>query len=175
MAKIVADADGLIKLGKSGVLGRLLSSAEILVPRTVYREAVETGKREMYEDAFELERMLGEGRAGVVEEKEDERAGKLLEDAPSLGAGERAALRAFFAHEADAVLTDDRAFSNLLERAGIRTLVPAAAIVYLSDSGRLSRPEAIEALGRIETLLRREVYEAAMEGLIKPEKKEAAE
>jgi len=169
---MVADADGLIKLGKSRVLGRLLSSVAILVPRTVYREAVEMGKREMYEDAFELERVLGEGRAEVVGEKEDERAGRLLEGTSSLGAGERAALHAYFAHEADAVLTDDRAFLNLLERAGIRTLVPAAAIVRLSDSGRLSRSEAIEALGRIEMLLRRGVYEAAMEGLIKPEKKE---
>jgi predicted nucleic acid-binding protein len=166
MSKIVADADGLIKLGKSGALGRLLSAAEIVVPRSVYREAVEGGKKEMYEDAFELEKVLGEGGAEVVEDKQDERAEKLLKGVVSLGAGERAALHVLFAREADAVLTDDRAFLNVLGRAGIRTLTPAAAIVSLFESGRLSRMEAIEALGSIEGLLREEVYEAAMEELI---------
>ena len=166
MSKIVADADGLIMLGKSGALGHLLSAAEIVVPRSVYREAVEAGKKEMYEDAFELEKVLGEGGAEVVENQQDERAEKLLKDVTSLGAGERAALHVLFAREAEAVLTDDRAFLNVLGRAGIRTLTPAAAIVSLFESGRLSRMEAIEALGSIEGLLREEVYEAAMEGLI---------
>ena len=166
MSKIVADADGLIKLGKSGALGCLLSAAEITVPRSVYREAVEAGKKEMYEDAFELEKVLGEGGAEVVEDQQDERAEKLLKGVTSLGAGERAALHVLFAREADAVLTDDRAFLNVLGRAGIRTLTPAAAIVSLFESGRLSKAEAIEALGSIEGLLREEVYEAAMEGLI---------
>ena len=166
MSKIVADADGLIKLGKSGALGRLLSAAEIVVPRRVYREAVEAGKKEMYEDAFELEKVLGEGGAEVVEDEQDERAEKLLKDVTSLGEGERAALHVLLAREADAVLTDDRAFLNVLGRAGIRTLTPAAAIVSLFESDRLSRMEAIEALGTIEGLLREEVYEAAMEGLI---------
>jgi len=166
MSKIVADADGLIKLGKSGALGHLLSAAEIVVPRSVYGEAVEAGKKEMYEDAFELEKVLGEGGAEVVEDQQDERAEKLLKGVTSLGAGERAALHVLFAREADAVLTDDRAFLNVLGRAGIRTLTPAAAIVSLFESGRLSRMEAIEALGSIEGLLREEVYEAAMEGLI---------
>lgn len=166
MSRIVADADGLIKLGKSGALGRLLSAAEMLVPRSVYREAVEAGKREMYEDAFELEKVLGDGEVEVVEEQEDERAEGLLEGITSLGAGERAALHVLFAREADAVLTDDRAFLNVLGRARIRTLTPAATIVSLFESDRLSRAEAIEALGRIEEFLRHEVYEAAMDGLI---------
>lgn len=169
MSKIVADADGLIKLGKSGVLGRLLSAAEVLVPRAVYREAVETGKKEMYEDAFELEKVLGEGGVEVVEDQQDGRAEKLLGGVTSLGVGERAALHVLFACEADAVLTDDRAFLKVLGRAGIRTLVPAAAIVSLFEADRLRRTEAIEALGRIEEMLRGEVYEEAMEGLIRPQ------
>ena len=96
MSRIILDADGLIKLGKSGDLGRSLSGAEILVPETVYRGAVEAGKKEMYEDAFELERLLGEGKAWIVEKQEDERAKELLAGVTSLGAGERAALRVLF-------------------------------------------------------------------------------
>ncbi len=162
MSKIVVDADGLIKLGKSGTLAVLLSTAEVLVPEAVYEEAVISGKREMYEDAFELERVLREGGAEVVKE---EPAEKLLEDTPSLGAGERAALRVMYAREAEAILTDDRAFLNVLEEVGITTVVPVAVIVGLAEGAKISAEEAIEALGRIRGSVRREVYEAAMEEL----------
>lgn len=168
MTVIVADADGLIKLGKSGVLPRLLSAARILVPGAVYEEAVLAGKKEMYEDAFELERMLHEGEAEVVSEVGGEaagEAGKLLGDATSLGAGERAALGVLYAREADAVLTDDRAFVSLLRRTEATVLLPTAAIVLLARSGRMTAEEALAALERIERLVRREVYEEAKQEL----------
>lgn len=169
MAKIVADADGLIKLGRSGALGRLLLAAEVLVPEPVYEEAVVAGKRGLHEDALELEKALRGGVAEVVPEpsadERDERAEALLEEAPSLGAGERAALRLFFARRAEAVLTDDRAFANLLLREGLTVLVPTAAIVLLAEGGKMSAGEALGALRKIEGLVRRDVYEAAMEEL----------
>ena len=165
MSKVVADADGLIKLDKSGALEALLSVAEVLVPEAVYEEAVVAGKREMYEDAFELERVLREGGAKVVEAEENERAESVLEGAPALGPGERAALRVSYGSRADAVLTDDRVFLGVLAGAGVKALVPAAAIVLLAGRGGLSVEEAEAALGRIEGSVRREVYEAAMEEL----------
>ncbi len=165
MSRIVADADGLIKLGRSGALAALLSEAEVLVPEAVYEETVVVGKKEMYEDAFELERALGEGEAKIVPTLEDGRAAKILEGVTSLGAGERAALHATFASGADAVLTDDRAFLGVLTRAGIAALVPAAAIVSLADAGSMSLEEAVAALGRIEDSMRREVYETAVQEL----------
>ncbi len=165
MSKIVADADGLIKLGKSGALATLLSVAEVLVPEAVYQESVVTGKREMYDDAFKLERELREGGAKVIQVVENEQAERLLEDAPALGPGERAALRLTYESEADAILTDDRAFLGFLAGAGIRALVPAAAIVLLVERGAVSVEGAVEALRRIEGSIRSEVYEAAMEDL----------
>lgn len=171
MTMIVADADGLIKLGKSGALPRLLPAAKILVPATVYEEAVVAGRKGMYEDAFELERVLREGQAEVVSEAEGGagEAEDLLRDAPSLGAGERAALRVLYSWGADAVLTDDRAFVNLLRRAEATVLLPTVAIVLLSESGRMAAEEGLAALQLIERLVRREVYEEArreLNGLI---------
>jgi predicted nucleic acid-binding protein len=165
MSKIVADADGLIKLGKSGALAALLSVAEVLVAEAVYEESVVTGKREMYDDAFELERELREGDAKVIQAVENEQAERLLAGAPSLGPGERAALRVAYESGADAILTDDRAFLGFLAGAGMRVVVPAAAIVMLAGRGALSVEGAMEALGRIEGSIRSEVYEAAMEDL----------
>jgi predicted nucleic acid-binding protein len=165
MSKIVADADGLIKLGKSGALAALLSVAEVLVAEAVYEESVVTGKREMYDDAFELEWELREGGAKVIQAVENEQAERLLAGAPSLGPGERAALRVAYESEADAILTDDRAFLGFPAGAGMRVVVPAAAIVMLAGRGALSVEGAMEALGRIEGSIRSEVYEAAMEDL----------
>jgi predicted nucleic acid-binding protein len=165
-ARIVADADGLIKLGKSGALERLLSAAEVLVPEPVYEEAVVAGKRGLHEDALELEQAL-RGAVEVVPEpsaeERDKRAEALLADASSLGVGERAALRLFFARRAEAVLTDDRAFAKVLAREGLTVLLPTAAIVSLAENGRMGTGEAVGALRKIEGLVRRDVYEAATE------------
>jgi hypothetical protein len=119
----------------------------------------------MYDDAFELERELREGGAKVIEVVDNEQAERLLEDAPALGPGERAALRVAYEGEADAILTDDRAFLGFLAGAGMRALVPAAAIILLAERGAVPVGKAEQALGRIEGSIRSEVYEAAMEDL----------
>lgn len=167
MYKIVADADGLIKLGKSGALPALLSAAGILVPRAVWEEAVEEGKRRMYEDAHVLERTLGAGGAEIVEHVEHEpgeEAALLRNSAAALGAGERAALAVFFVSSADAILTDDRAFLGLLAGADppVPALVPAAAIVSLVETDRLSVEGARESLGKLERSVRESVLAAAL-------------
>ncbi|HEX5847967.1 MAG TPA: hypothetical protein VFY59_02130 [Rubrobacter sp.] len=168
MYTIVVDADGLIKLGKSGALPALLGAARLLVPKAVWEEAVEEGKRRMYEDAHELEAALLQGAAEVVSHEVGEKVERLLAgSAASFGAGERAALAVYFAAEADAVLTDDRAFLGLLAGADppVPALVPAAAIVALAEGGLVTIDEAREALAEIEPAIRRGAYEAAMEDL----------
>lgn len=162
-------------MGKSDALPRLLSAARVLVPRAVWVEAVEEGKREMYEDAYVLERVLEEGGAEVVGHEAREEAEELLRGSPaSFGAGERAALAVFFAHEADAILTDDRAFLTLLAGASppVPVLLPTAAIVALAEGGKTSVAEARVALGKFEPSVRADAYGAAMQELEKLEKTE---
>lgn len=175
---IVADADGLIKLGKSGVLPALLAAARILVPQAVWDEAVEEGKRGMYEDAYILERELEAGGVEIVEHEPSEEAEALLAgSAAALGAGESAALGVFFAREADAILTDDRAFLGLLvsSEPPVPALVPAAAIVLLAEADRLSLEEAREALNKLEGSVRKSVLAAALEELDTLEKRKKGE
>jgi len=76
--KIVVDAHGLIKLGKAGGLALLLESFEVLIPEAVYEEAVVTGKLELYEDAFALEKALEEGPARRLEARLDPHADRKL-------------------------------------------------------------------------------------------------
>ena len=155
-------------MGKSGALPTLLGAARLLVPKAVWEEAVEEGKRRMYEDALDLEAALTEGDVEVVSYEVGQEAERLLGgSAASFGAGEREALAAFYAVGADAVLTDDRAFVGLLADADppVLALVPAAAIVALTEGGRMSVEEAREALGRLKPSIRADAYAAAMEDL----------
>ncbi len=175
MSTIVADADGLIKMGKSGALPTLLSAGRVLVPRTVWVEAVEEGKREMHEDAYVLERVLQEGGAEVVGHEPRAEAEELFRaSSASFGAGERAALATFFAHGAHAILTDDRAFVALLVGASppIPALVPTAAIVTLAEGRKMSVAEAKEALEKLKHSVRVEAYGAALQELEKLEETE---
>lgn len=153
-------------MGKSGSVPALLATQQVLVPHRVWVEAVETGKRLMYEDALELERALKEGGAEIVETPTIRRAEELAEESAAyLGAGERAALSLFFERRADAILTDDRAFLGLLSSAGVPALVPTAAISALAANNAITSAGAKEALGRIRGFVRAEAYDAAMEEL----------
>jgi predicted nucleic acid-binding protein len=161
MSKLVIDADGLIKLGKSGVLGMLTGSHEVLVPAAVYEEAVVRGKRELYEDAFELEKVLEEQGVSASSKRPAPEADRLLEGVTSLGAGERDALRLYFAEGADAVLSDDRVFLSFCGRHSVPFLTPTNVIVAMTRSGRMSTKEGAEALEKLSGYVRAEVYERA--------------
>lgn len=161
MSKFVVDADGLIKLGKSGALGALVGSHEVLVPEAVHEEAVVRGKQELYEDAFKLERLLEDEGIPVIRSSLEPQANRLLEGVTSLGAGERATLRLYFAEGADAVLSDDRVFLNFLSRHSVPFVTPVNVVVALTRYGRLSFEEGSKALDRLSVYVRSEAYERA--------------
>ena len=139
MSRFVLDADGLIKMGKSGLLGALVGSHEALVPETVYEETVVRGKQELYEDTFELERPLEDESVPIIRSNPEPQADRLLESVTSLGAGERSALRLYFAEGVDAVLSDDRVFLNFPSRHSVPFVTPVNTVVGLAKSGRVSR------------------------------------
>lgn len=161
MSKFVVDSDGLIKLGKARILRALVGSNEVLVPEAVYEEAVVRGKRELYEDAFELERLLGDEEVPIIRSSLEPQADRLLEGVTSLGAGEKNTLHLYFAEKADAVLSDDRVFLNFLGRNSVPFVAPVNAVVALTGSGRLSFEEGSKALERLSVYVRAEVLERA--------------
>jgi hypothetical protein len=165
MSKLVIDADGLIKLGKSKVLGTLVGSHEVLVPEAVHEEAVVRGKRELYEDAFELERVLKEEGVYVSSVRSDPRADRLLESVTSLGEGERETLRLYFSESADAVVSDDRVFLSFLGRHSVPFLTPVNVIVGLAIAGQINFEKGFEALERLREYVGAEVYEGARKEL----------
>ena len=139
----------------------MVGSHEVLVPETVYEEAVVRGKRELYEDAFDLEGLLTDEGVPIVRSNPEPQADRLLEGVTSLGAGVRSALRLYFAEGADAILSDDRVFLNFLSRNSVPFGTPVNVVVGLAKSGRVSRKEGLEALEKMSGFVRADVYERA--------------
>lgn len=174
MSKIILDSDGLIKLKKAGLLAILAKRQDCLVPEAVYRETVIKGKKELYEDAFEIEEII----ENSIKRIQAERAGrgeqvlKSSGNPTSLGKGEKQALRLYFQEEGDAIISDDRTFLNLLERfnkkaetKGVPFITPANAIVTMENKGIISNEKATRGLKQIEGIIRHSSYQAAMEEL----------
>lgn len=163
--KIVLDADGLIKLGKAKLLALFLESFEVLVPEAVYEEAVTIGKLELYEDAFDLEEILKQGRVRILEVRLDPRVSELLTGVTALGRGERAALQLYHAENADAILSDDRVFLRFLNDNHVPYLTPAGVIARLVEIGHLAPEDGINGLERLKGSIRESVYRKVREEL----------
>jgi len=167
--KVVIDSDGLIKLAKAGVLEKVAGAWDFYIPQAVYEETVERGKEEAYPDAEEIERIIqGQGRGHVrPPSREHPRAKGILAlaGAKSLGRGEQETLHLFFAEEADVIISDDRAFLAVLERAALPYLPPALALVELARRKGIGIEEAVEALEKMKRLIKAEVYQCAREDL----------
>ena len=165
--KVVIDSDGLIKLAKAGVLEKVVKAWDCHITQAVYEETVERGKEEAYPDAEEIERIIQDrGHVRPPSREHPQAKGVLaLAGAKSLGRGEQETLHLFFAEEADVIISDDRAFLAVLERAALPYLPPALALVELARRKGIGIEEALEALERMKRLIKAEVYQRAREDL----------
>lgn len=159
MKKIVIDSDGLIKLNKAGVLVKFLSLYKCLIPEEVYKEAVLKGKRELYEDAFELEKILKNMNVEILRAEFNEKAESIIKGVTGLGNGEKAVLHLFFNNENAIILSDDRRFINLLEKNRIPFITPGNVLLHLVERGNISKAEGLESLERLRPYIRGVIYE----------------
>jgi hypothetical protein len=157
--RIVLDSDGLIKLAKAGLLQVVLAAWDCLVPRAVYVESIERGMRLAHPDAAEIHALLRPG--SIRPRARHPRATAILRGKPGLGPGECEALHLYVASEADALVTDDAAFLDVLTEADIPALPPALAILVLQEQGHLNARDAVAGLERLRPFIRPEVYRAA--------------
>lgn len=158
MYKVVFDADGLIKLAKSGLLGRTTKSLKCIISKEVYKEVVEKGKEKLYEDAYTVEGFVHSGEIEVIA------TGKIVRKG-SLSTGELSTLQLYKDAKPDIIVSDDRRFLHLLQEENIPFVVPTDMIVVLTKTGKVTKEEAINSLNKIRGLVREDAYLMALKSL----------
>jgi hypothetical protein len=165
MYKIVFDADGLLKVYKGGFLVEAAAEHVCLMPDEVFQETVVAARRTHADEASALEELVRGGGLLRRPPARSAQAEQVLAMSQALGRGESGALRLFFKERADVIVTDDRAFLNLLLRNQLPFLTPAHLLVRLRRAGRLSGAEAVSAAARLRPLIRGEVYQDLVQQL----------
>ena len=113
MNTIVLDSDALIKLTKAGCLGKILGTIDCFISNKVYEETVINGMKRFYEGAFQIDGLVREGKLKIEEIRNNEMAQNILEGS-KLGKGESSTPHLFFNMNASAIISDDKAFLNIL-------------------------------------------------------------
>lgn len=156
MKKIVFDADGLIKIVRSGLAPQIPHHG--FISAVVYEETVVEGKRRLYPDAFVIDQLVYEKKITVHKVK-------ITPGRPQLGSGEMSTLTLFHQVKADFIVSDDRQFLAHLEEQGVPFLVPSELLVFLGLSQRQQRTICLQALERIKELITKENYDSAKAAL----------
>lgn len=164
MTKIVFDSDGLIKLTKAECLQILLENFTCSITKEVYEETALKGMERLYEDAFQIEKSVKTGSLNVEKGKNNKKAHQILKNS-SLGMGETSSLHLFFNTNARAIITDDRAFVNLLEQNNIPFITPTDLVTRLVELKLISKDEAMDALNKLKSYVSKKNYNKAKEKL----------
>ena len=163
MNEIVLDSDGLIKLTKSGCLMKILNSFQCSITEEVYDETVIRGMERAHDDAYEINGLIKEGKL-KVENINNKLLENMLENR-TFGVGECSTLHLFHNSDAKVIVTDDRAFLNLLDRNNISYIIPTDLIVRLYKLKVITKDESINFLDAIKVYVSGQNYDAARRNL----------
>jgi len=158
MNLIILDADGLIKVGKIGLLSLLAESYNCIISKEVFKEAIERGKKYFHEDAFILESLINQGTMKIMRTKQNLKAKKLLQKAQSLGEGEKSSLHLFYDQNALGIVSDDVAFLNLLDKYNVPYITPANLIPRLVELKKISKQQSLTMIEKLKPYIRESIY-----------------
>lgn len=159
MSKIVFDADGLIKMAKSGALDIALECFDSFVSQEVFDEAVTEGKKLQFEDADTIEEMIKNGQLKIKKYSIDKNFEDKLKNKTRLGPGEISAVHLFNSLKADAIITDDQKFIRFLESEQLPIIVPASLIHKICQLKKISKWQALSSLQKIRKLIKDDTFE----------------
>lgn len=146
---MVSNSSALIylsKLGKLELLQKLFK--EIIIPREVFNEIVERGKKEKIADALVVEDAINQGWLKIINCKVDER---LLKFAPELDLGEVEVISLAREIKLDLVIIDDASARRISESFGFNTKGTIYVLLKAFKKGLITQDE-------IKTLLDKLVF-----------------
>lgn len=111
--------------------------------------------------------MVSGGLLKVVEDAENDKAVLMISESSGIGKGESSALCLFLNKNADAIISDDRAFLSVLEVNGVPFLTPTVLIVAAVDSKIIGKQEGTAAIEKLnaDRIIRYEDYLEAKQEL----------
>lgn len=141
---LIFDSSSMILLTKAGVLEKLVSGYDAVIPSRIYSEAVTRGKDKGREDAYWIESLVKSGRIKVLEPEKAtcKEIGTLF----NLHGGERDVLALAKDMNIKCVICDDKKAISAAKVLGLKFTTALNIIVAMRLKGRISKSEAEEMI-----------------------------
>ncbi len=143
---------------------KILNSFQCSITEEVYDETVIRGMERAHGDAYEINGLIKEGKLKVKNTKNNKSVENMLENR-TFGAGECSTLHLFHNSDAKVIVTDDRAFLNLLDKNNIPYIIPTDLIVRLYELKVITKDESINSLDAIKIYVSGPNYDVARRNL----------
>lgn len=145
---IISDSSTLIPLTKCGLIEPFLSDFSLIIPKTVYNEAIRKGVEMGKYDAYLLEKLVYNGKIQVMQSNKESL--KEVQDFFSLHCGESDAISLCKDIKAECLLCDDKKAINACKVLGLKFATALNILSAMHTAGRISNDEANASLNRLE-------------------------
>ena len=151
--QFIIDTDSLIKLTKSSIIKEVCKYFTCFITEEVYNEAVVKGKEGLYQDAFEIEKLIKNNLIKV--KKLDE---KKITLSNNLGEGEKSTFMLYKKLKNLTIVSDDNTFINFLIEEDAEFIIPTDFITLLKKLNKINMKKAIIYLDNMKPYIKSKVY-----------------
>jgi predicted nucleic acid-binding protein len=138
----------------------------LIIPKTVYDEAIRKGVEMGKYDAYLLEKLVHDGRIQVMQSNKESL--KEVQDFFSLHCGESDAISLCKDIKAECLLCDDKKAINACKVLGLKFATALNILSAMHTAGRISNEEANASLNRLEEFgwTHRSIVSKSLAGII---------
>lgn len=154
MYKLLFDSDALIKVAKAEFLETTANVFQVCITDDVYHEAVEQGRRKLYEDADKIKGLIDAKKIFVIKSN---KYAKEAKPRKSFGKGEISVFQAYKKNYL--IVADDLSFVACLNDESIKNMSSAHVLMALLKKRKIGKEKAYYHLDKLKPLIRKETYE----------------
>ena len=151
--QFIVDTDSLIKLTKSGLIKDVCKHFKCVITEEVFNETIIEGKKRLYQDAFEIEKLIKNNSIKLKKIGKKE-----VELRSNIGKGEKSTFALYQKSKKSTIVSDDNTFINALSKEKANFIIPADFITLLKSLNKISSKKALFYLNNMETHIKPKVY-----------------